>query len=130
MNFLADESVDYTVVKSLRLKGYLVYSIAENSSGVDDECVLQIAHDKNAVLITEDKDFGELVYRLKKASKGVILLRLSGLASQQKSAIVIQGIKNHKKELRKAFTVITETNIRIRKIPKRGQKKKKEPPFQ
>jgi predicted nuclease of predicted toxin-antitoxin system len=61
--FLADESVDFRMVTHLREKGFEVQAILENHPGVSDDEVLQIAHESDAILITEDKDFGDLVYR-------------------------------------------------------------------
>ena len=77
---LADESVDHRIVKSLQENKYDIEAIVETHSGISDNEVLKIANELNAILLTEDKDFGELTYRLKKPSKGIILLRLSGEA--------------------------------------------------
>lgn len=56
---VADESVDYRIVKGLRVAGFSVLSIIENSVSISDEEVLRTAVSNNALLITEDKDFGE-----------------------------------------------------------------------
>ena len=53
-----------------------VFSICDKARGLDDEKVLKIANDENYILITNDKDFSELVFRLKKPHKGIVLLRL------------------------------------------------------
>lgn len=73
--FLADESVDFRIVKALREDHYEVEAIVEINPSIDNEQVLAIANELNAVLITEDKDFGELTYRLRKPNKGIILMR-------------------------------------------------------
>ncbi|WEK35114.1 MAG: DUF5615 family PIN-like protein [Candidatus Pseudobacter hemicellulosilyticus] len=64
MQFVADESVDAPIYKALRQDSHGVLAIAETTPGITDEQVLQIAYDNKAILITQDKDFGELVYRL------------------------------------------------------------------
>ena len=56
---LFDESVDFRIVKGLRRSNYEVFSIMEDSPGIDDNGVLEYADKKNTVLITEDKDFGD-----------------------------------------------------------------------
>jgi predicted nuclease of predicted toxin-antitoxin system len=66
-------------------------------------------------LITQDKDFGELVFRLKNAHFGVILIRLTGYNSNVKADIVVKVLLEHKNELYNAFTVIQPTLVRIRK---------------
>jgi predicted nuclease of predicted toxin-antitoxin system len=61
MRFLADESIEKPVVDELRRSGHDVLSIQERSPGVDDDTVLQLAVNDNRILITSDKDFGELI---------------------------------------------------------------------
>jgi predicted nuclease of predicted toxin-antitoxin system len=76
VTFLADESVDRQIVERLRLDGYGVVYVAEMSPGVMDEAVLMESRVSASVLITADKDFGELVFRRRQASTGVPLVRL------------------------------------------------------
>lgn len=71
--FLADESVDFRIVTHLREKGYEVEAIVEFDSGISDDQVLEIANEIKAILLTEDKDFGDLTYRLNKPNQGIIL---------------------------------------------------------
>lgn len=63
MNFLTDESVDAFIVQRLRQDGYNVAYIAELGQGMTDEAVLNLANQASALLLTADKDFGEMVYR-------------------------------------------------------------------
>jgi hypothetical protein len=60
------------------------------------------------------KDFGELVYRLGRASCGVILVRLSGLSPHRKADVVSEAIRTHHSEMADAFTVIAPGIVRIR----------------
>jgi predicted nuclease of predicted toxin-antitoxin system len=65
MRIVVDESVDFGIISNLRKIGYNIISIAETSPGIPDQQVLDIAMHNNALLITEDKDFGELTFRLR-----------------------------------------------------------------
>jgi predicted nuclease of predicted toxin-antitoxin system len=74
MNFLADEGIDKQIVDRLRQDGHSVVSIAEESPGITDDVILEMANQASAVLVTRDKDFGELVYRMSRVTQGVILV--------------------------------------------------------
>lgn len=115
MIFLADESVDKPIVDGLRNAGFKVDYVTEIIPGAQDEYVLELANKLNALLITTDKDFGELIFRMQKSSCGVILIRLSGLTSSRKTEIVLKAINNFLNDLKNSFTVITSVGIRIRK---------------
>ena len=114
MNLVADEGVDRQIVEQLRQDGHDVIYIAELLPSITDDEVLQQANDRDATLLTADKDFGELVYRLNRIAAGVILLRLEGLAPETKAMAVAQAIHAHETELPQAFSVITPGMIRIR----------------
>lgn len=114
MNLVADEGVDRQIVEQLRQDGHNVVYVAELSPSISDDEVLQQANDRNATLLTADKDFGELVYRLNRLMAGVILLRLEGLLPESKALVVSQAIRAHETELTQAFSVITPGMIRIR----------------
>lgn len=114
MNFLADEGVDFPVVQRLRTDGHEVLYVAEMDPGISDEKVLAAANEKNALLLTADKDFGELVYRLGRISAGVVLVRLAGLSPAKKAELVSSAIHNHGGQLAHTFTVITPGMVRIR----------------
>jgi predicted nuclease of predicted toxin-antitoxin system len=74
--FLANENTPREAVMRARSAGYDIAWIAEQFPGVDDDAVLEIARREQRVLITFDKDFGELVFRRgKDGSNGVLLLR-------------------------------------------------------
>lgn len=114
MNLLADESVDAPVVDRLRGEGHDVVYVAELSPSIADDEVLCLANDRQCPLMTGDKDFGELVFRLHRVSHGVILVRLSGLAALHKAAIVSDAIRRHGDEMQQGFTVISPGIVRIR----------------
>jgi predicted nuclease of predicted toxin-antitoxin system len=114
MKLLADESVEGPLVERLRSEGLIVVAIAEILPGAPDDVVLALANDSNSLLVTEDKDFGELVFRLGKVHQGVVLLRLSGLTSQLKCDFVADAFQNVSHRMRDAFTVITASGVRVR----------------
>lgn len=115
MIFLADENVDRQIVERLRLDGHEVVYIAEMSPGIMDETVLAESRNSASVLITADKDFGELVFRNRQLSAGVLLIRLLGLSPAVKADLVSNAIREHARELPGAFAVLTPGSIRVRR---------------
>ena len=85
MNFVADESCARPVIQALREAGHDVVAIAEIARGATDDQVLDRALKEKRVLITEDRDFGELVYARGRSSAGVILVRFPSRARRAKS---------------------------------------------
>ena len=114
--FLADENVDNRIVIALRELGYDIHAIIEMDRGISDDEVLELSNEFNAIILTEDKDFGELTYRLQKKSNGIILIRISGVDIEQKIDIIRQVLTSHLSELRNSFTVITQNKIRIKEL--------------
>jgi predicted nuclease of predicted toxin-antitoxin system len=114
MIIVADESVDGPVVSRLRQDGHEVVYIAEISPGISDDEVLGRANALNALLLTADKDFGVMVFSLKRISHGVVLTRLSGLATLTKADMVSNAFAQHANELEGTFTVISAGQTRIR----------------
>jgi predicted nuclease of predicted toxin-antitoxin system len=80
---------------------------------LDDERILEKAYHGNYILITNDKDFGELVFRMMKPHKGVILLRLKDERPKNKIAVLKRVLELYSDELFNNFTVVTEKTVRI-----------------
>lgn len=114
---LADENVDRAIVDRLRIDGFDVVWIAETAPAAEDEHVLALATADARVLVTSDKDFGELVFRQGRANAGVVLIRLPGLSPADKADVVARALAAHSRELAGAFTVITSGLVRIRRAP-------------
>jgi len=114
VKFLADECVDRQIVDRLRQEGYEVLYVVEMEPGISDDEVLSLTNLKKSILLTADKDFGELIFRQDKIAKGVILVRLAGLSPEVKAEVVANAIREHTGELLHAFTVITPVIVRIR----------------
>jgi predicted nuclease of predicted toxin-antitoxin system len=115
MNLLADESVDRQTVERLRQVGHDVLYIAELEPGISDDVVLDRANERSALLVTGDKDFGELVFRQRLVNSGVVLLRLVGLSPETKAGIVADVLRDREAELLQAFSVISPGMVRIRR---------------
>ncbi len=114
MKLVADEGVDRPIVARLREDGHEVDYVAEMAPGIDDDQVLSHANRRQALLITTDKDFGELVFRQGKLNAGVLLLRLAGLAPDQKAETVSGALRAHGTEMESAFSVLSDRMLRIR----------------
>lgn len=115
MTFVADEGVDRSVVERLRTEGHEVLYVAEMDPGIADDEVLRLANERDALLITADKDFGELVFRLGRASPGVLLIRLPGLAAAERANVLSAVVRAHGVELAAAFSVVSAGRVRIRR---------------
>src|SRR3990172_2080429 len=72
---LAHESCDFAVVRALRAAGHDVVAIAEVTPRAEDDAVIDLAVREERLLLTEDKDFGQLVYARGRRTAGVLLLR-------------------------------------------------------
>ncbi len=115
MNLLADEGLERAIVERLRCDGHSVGWVAELAPSVPDEEVLRRATADEAALVTEDKDFGELVYRRRLGHAGVILVRLEGLPNAMKAEIVSEALRAFGKEMAGAFSVVSPDSVRIRR---------------
>ena len=91
--------------------GHNVEYVAENDAGISDDEVLKMANEKSTLLLT---DFGELIFRQRRVTSGVVLIRLAGLSPTRKAEIVVSAIKKHGPELKHSFSVINPGAVRIR----------------
>jgi predicted nuclease of predicted toxin-antitoxin system len=114
MNFLADENIETEIVDLLRNSGYEVEFVLEMSLGIGDKEIILQANRKSSILLTSDKDFGELVFRQRLIHNGVILIRLHGTPTEKKTEIVLNFLKDYSSKISNSFSVITKSNIRIR----------------
>lgn len=114
MVIVADENVDFGIVKLLRTENFSVLSISEKYNGITDMEVLEIAVKEDALLITEDKDFGELAFRLKYKHNGILLIRLSDLPRKERIRNAFEIIKEHSEKLKNNFSVLSAQGLRIK----------------
>ena len=116
IKFLVDESVDFPLVVFLRSKGFNVKSISEDCPSLEDSKILDIAFKENRIIISNDKDFGNLVFKQNLKSVGVVLLRLHDQSSKAKIEALNMLINNYFSKLLGNFIVVSIRGIRIRKI--------------
>jgi predicted nuclease of predicted toxin-antitoxin system len=115
MTILGDESASGSVLDRLRADGFVVQLVRDISPGVPDTVVLTQSVQSGAIVVTEDKDFGELVFRQGLSHVGVVLLRLEGVSRPRKADLASQAFRDHGHEFVGAFTVISPGGIRIRR---------------
>ncbi|HUE70694.1 MAG TPA: DUF5615 family PIN-like protein [Pirellulaceae bacterium] len=116
MKLLADECCDMPLVSGLRSDGHDVVYVKELAPGSDDQAVLQLAVADQRILLTEDKDFGELVVRLKLPAYGIVLLRVNPADTVAKLARLRDLFTHHSHQLPGSFVVLDETKIRFRSL--------------
>lgn len=117
IRFLADESCDFAVVRALRSEGYDVVAVSESTSqSVDSDLIVQSAVEKR-ILLTEDKDFGRLVFVDGLESAGVILIRFPGNARGQLVTTIVNLVRDQGEKLTRAMTVVEPAHVRIRSAP-------------
>lgn len=112
LRFLADESCDFGVVKALRAEGYDVVALTEITSHTIDSEVVALSYSEKR--ITEDKDFGQLVFASQADSAGVILIRYPGNARKSLQEAIIKLIHEQGTEIQNAFVVMQPGQIRLR----------------
>lgn len=117
MKIYADESVDKPIVDRLRAAGHQILYVTEIHPGSPDEAVLKASADAQLVLLTADKDFGELVYRQRLLHSGVLLIRLPGLLPEEKAELVTKIFDQHGEKLRAGFAVLSPRTLRFRRPP-------------
>jgi len=113
VRFLADESCDYAVVTALRAAGHDVSAVIEVQPGAEDEHVLALSRFETRVLLTEDKDFGNLAYAGRQETSGVILIRFPGDARRTVGPAVVDVVARFGDRLLKAFVVIEPGRARL-----------------
>ena len=118
MRFLADESCDFSVVRALRSAGHDVQAIAEIAPQTQDTDVIELAAREGRVLLTEDKDFGQLVYAELRRSSGVILVRFPFTHREELPRFVLETVEQIGDRLLGAFVVLTPQKIRIGRDPR------------
>jgi predicted nuclease of predicted toxin-antitoxin system len=116
VNLVADECCDTLLVTALRGDGHDVVYIKESAPGADDHFVLQMAASQQRILLTEDKDFGELVVRLKLPAYGIILLRINPADAAMKFTRLRDLFLHHAQRLPGHLVVLEETNARFRSL--------------
>lgn len=117
MRFLANENMPSSVIARLRFAGHDVLFAKESLRGADDRLILGRAQADSRILLTQDKDFGELAFRSGlPADCGIILFRLSGASPADDQARMIEVIES-RTDWGGMFTVADELRVRMRPLP-------------
>lgn len=116
MKFLADECCDVVIVEGLRQDGHDVFFVAESMRGAKDQVVLQTGADQSRIVLTDDKDFGELTVRLRLPAYGVVLLRIDSADADQKLQRLREVLSKHQNRFAEHFVVIDERKVRFRRL--------------
>ncbi len=117
MKLVADENIAKLIVERLRQEGHEVVYIAELSPSIVDNEVLAVANQGEAILLTDDKDFGDMIYRQHQQAVGIIFLRLAKLSNGAKADTLLRVIAQYAAKLPGAFTTVTLGSVRIRRTP-------------
>lgn len=115
MRFLVDECTGPAVAEWLQAQGHEVFSVYDSARGMDDNDIVQKAFEENWILITNDKDFGDQIYRENKSHHGVILLRLDNERAKNKIDVLKQLLASYPDRLPNQFVVATEEKVRFAK---------------
>jgi predicted nuclease of predicted toxin-antitoxin system len=122
LRFLADESCDFAIVRALRAEGYDVLAVSEVTQRSDDRELIEQAHREKRILLTEDKDFGWLVFVSYAESAGVILVRFPGDARQTMVQMVQKLVHEQGERLVGVFVVVQPGYVRVSPKPQRTER--------
>lgn len=117
LRFLADESCDFGVVRALRAAGFDVLAVGEFMTRSVDRDLIEQAKREQRILITEDKDFGWLVFASHVDSPGVILIRFPGDLRQTLARSIVQMVQDQGEQLPGGFIVVQPGRVRISRRP-------------
>lgn len=113
MRFLVDECTGTTVATWLREQGHEVFSVFDEARGATDDAILQKAFAEDWILITNDKDFGEKVYRFQHPHCGIVFLRLADERVANKVETLRRLLDGYSDRLHQQFVVVTESQVRF-----------------
>jgi predicted nuclease of predicted toxin-antitoxin system len=113
---IADENLEKYWIELLRNKKYEVLSIAETHPQINDSEVASLAQQHRGILITEDKDFGELVFAHGVSGLSIVFLRYDQPEYSQIENALMEIIEKYHHQDTPHFITISKNKIRIRKI--------------
>lgn len=113
---IIDENVDHEILAQLKSSTYEIFSIQEQSFGITDREIIELAKEKKGIILTEDKDFGELVFAHKISNCSVIFLRYNYPDCDKIIKNIFKVLEIYYDKGEHFFITITATKIRIRKI--------------
>jgi predicted nuclease of predicted toxin-antitoxin system len=114
--FLVDVGVGKGIERYLREEGYDTKAVRDIDPRMEDEEIVRTAVSENRIVVTMDKDFGELVYHCSMEHTGVLLLRLEDATGSEKLQVFKYIMENYSSQIRNCFCVFQNEMFRIRKI--------------
>lgn len=116
MKLHVNENIEAEVVEYLRSSGHDVVWASEIAPRAADEDVLSAAEADGRVVVTGDKDFGELCFRRRLPSSGVILVRAKDMTAEGRIRLLRSLLATHAEAIPGSFTVVSERGVRIRRV--------------
>lgn len=116
MRLLADENIPAPLIRILRERGFDLLYVAEFQPGLTDSEVLALASRESRPILTEDRDFGELIFRQKRSVPGVVMLGLP-VAERSHWPRVIRLLQQHEIKIHGSYAVIDAKRMRMRPLP-------------
>ena len=113
MRLLVAECTGPAVARWLGECSHDVVSVYDSARGMSDDDVIALAHSDSRILITNDRDFGEKIYRDRHPHCGVVYLRLKDERVATKIAVLEDLIRKYEARLKDAFVVVTEKHVRF-----------------
>ena len=113
MRFLIDECTGSIVAEWLRGLHHDVFSVYDEARGLDDNSIIEKALIEDYIIVTNDKDFCELVFRMSKQHRGIVLLRFDDERSKNKIAVLERVLGLYSDKLVNNFIIVTERTVRI-----------------
>ena len=110
MKFIVDENLGPSISNWLKNKGFDTFCVLQEATSVDDTAVLDTANKENRIIVTNDKDFGELVFKNHLPCKGVILLRMDDNSLKNLFDNYLGLISQDN------FIVVSDENVRVKKL--------------
>ena len=114
MRFIVDESTGFGISRYLQAEGHDILIVVEAMPEADDAAILQLAWDEERIVVTNDKDFGELIFRRQEPHHGVVLLRLQDESGGNRIQVMAALMAQYGSQLSGRFAVVTERKIRFR----------------
>ncbi len=113
MKFLADVNIEKPIIDFFRNQGSDIKWVSDFSPKMDDENLIKLARTEKRILLTNDKDFGELVFLQKRLTHGIILVRVKGQETGLKVKLIKRLMEEYAEKLSGHFVVITKDKFRF-----------------
>ncbi len=113
IKFLANVNVEKPLIDFLNEKGFDIKWVTNIDKRMPDDRVCELANSEQRIIITNDKDFGEIVFYQKKIAYGIILLRVKGQKSAEKIVVLDKLLENYQDKIANHFVVLTKTKFRF-----------------